>query len=1116
MLIVSWNVAGLKTTAERIHENYFGGATAAASSSADSNGDDTPAAAGSAAARAGKNGNGSGKIPPSEALRYFFQDRHGADIVCLQEHKIPRKQLSERCEPRQASSLAGYESFWSCCTDKGYLGLNGVVTYAKRGSVRRADAMPLGSPDLDGQGRCVVTDHGAFVLFNVYVPASGGQPLSYKMKFLSALRRAMQRERQQNNKPVILVGDLNISHRANDVYWKNRAVYVDDILEEVRTAAAGGNSGSQAQLPRWKHELAENWSAIEAALETKEVLPTKTKNTKTGAEYSKFRLAVTVKDRRVYLGGHETAPEYCAYGYDFSPCSYVDSETGEEIAASAKNVVRLCILEELMSKIIGIRWDEDTLRQISALDSTSDGGEAKTKTVSPTRQWLNSVLEEDGMVDAFRYFYPKAEGRFTCWNQSMNCRYNNEGSRIDYTLIDRSLLERVRKGDVESLRVGDGTPSEQHLTEAAALAAATANGRFRPAAFEGGGITEATMDVLNTQFGPPHTGMIYTPPTFSDHIAISLLMDDNVGPTNQALDENDIATKRAQPHKSQKTIADFFRSGTVKTKRVLGENDAAKKQAQPQKARKTIADFFIAGADKPASKAKSAASKTRPAKDAPLKGTIFMSICLLSALLLLSVSENAYAFVPSAIRGRASFYGGLQQLLQRSHTTSSSSSSPALMYLSSSADNEEDEEGDAEKGRRYSDPNFPELEFVDYSDPNYQANQGDALFAVAQEQKDTTEEEIEAMREDRRKKNDEFQFETYFAEILKNGDEYKGEWTVYKTSTFLNDAPPDENGLPRLVKAGRPLKVVSRGYKEMIPTDSPYPVDSMRICHDEISVTDSESDPYKSWQADVDTDTGFGRHAAEDNGKDDKDDSEKLSPEAIKTESEIMGNKYWPDKLTPYDFRGQQGIMVCGKAYTIAVGVPHSSSTELDTDPHTGPFSEYRAEIGIQSKQLRFRLKLDYSIKESDKRMETPPLHLKSLTVCREAREMWPRSGKMKSVADRMGSEALFGVPGADGGLYDPPPVGSETQASQYLMLDLEGRATALFPYLMDQDPEAHDGGGWVFTLDWTPGTMRYQVDRKVKGGKKILGVKTLELSEVQSADAETYRPRDGGRDMRQ
>jgi hypothetical protein len=101
-------------------------------------------------------------------------------------------------------------------------------------------------------------------------------------------------------------------------------------------------------------------------------------------------------------------------------------------------------------------------------------------------------------------------------------------------------------------------------------------------------------------------------------------------------------------------------------------------------------------------------------------------------------------------------------------------------------------------------------------------------------------------------------------------------------------------------------------------------------------------------------------------------------------------------------------------------------------------------------------------------------------------------------------------------GLYDPPPVGSEEQASQYMSLNLDGGATVLFPYLMDQDPETHPGSGWVTSLDWTPGDLRYQVDRKVNGGKGLLGLRTLELSEVQGATADTWRPNDGGSNMRQ
>jgi hypothetical protein len=384
----------------------------------------------------------------------------------------------------------------------------------------------------------------------------------------------------------------------------------------------------------------------------------------------------------------------------------------------------------------------------------------------------------------------------------------------------------------------------------------------------------------------------------------------------------------------------------------------------------------------------------------------------------------------------------------------------------------------------YQDPNYPDLEFVNYADPEYQVDQGvgDEFYDAS-----TTEERVEAMREERRVRNDEYQFETYYKEILKEGGEFKGEWMVYHTSTFT-DGEVDSNGRPRLAKAAGPIKVISRGERiELEPSSSSEPktdrLQYQRILHHEKVFSES---------------------------------SEKKAEELKKQEELSMSAKFWPAELSSKDFRGHQGIMVVGNAYTICTATPLNGETSSNSI-YEGPFAEYRAELGLLSDVMRFRIKLDYAVVEKDKgTMEFPPLHLKSFTVCRETLGMWPRAENYKSAIEQITQDALWGPRGAQGGLYDPPPVGSEAQASQYLLLDLEGRATVLLPYLMDQDPAVHEDSGWVTSLDWTPGTQRYQLDRKTSGGKALLGLRTLELSEVQSADAETYRPRDGGRDMRQ
>ena len=141
------------------------------------------------------------------------------------------------------------------------------------------------------------------------------------------------------------------------------------------------------------------------------------------------------------------------------------------------------------------------------------------------------------------------------------------------------------------------------------------------------------------------------------------------------------------------------------------------------------------------------------------------------------------------------------------------------------------------------------------------------------------------------------------------------------------------------------------------------------------------------------------------------------------------------------------------------------------------------------------------------------------MVVCRESADKWPRSSTM--------ARSLFGTPiGAPGGLYDPPIVGGHSRSEQYCQVDLDGSATALFPVIIDQVESSDDDSdvssdqdervGWVTSLDWTAGGMRYQVDRKVHSGRNLRGLRTLELSEVQGVDADRYRPRDGGQNMRQ
>jgi len=217
-----------------------------------------------------------------------------------------------------------------------------------------------------------------------------------------------------------------------------------------------------------------------------------------------------------------------------------------------------------MAKIVNVMWDNKVLRQIS------ESSESGLNPDLPSYMWMKKLLDDDGMVDVFRHFYPAAEARFTCWHQMKNMRYSNAGGRIDFTLVDKALLTHVELNNNVLLRCGRSNPHDNPLGEEAALLAATASGLFVPGTFAGGGIADATKRALDTQFaGKAHSGMIYTPPSYSDHIAVSLLMKNSFGVECAGNGElslgGDASTRKAQPHKKQRSVASFFSAAGSKS-----------------------------------------------------------------------------------------------------------------------------------------------------------------------------------------------------------------------------------------------------------------------------------------------------------------------------------------------------------------------------------------------------------------------------------------------------------------------------------------------------------------------------------------------------------------------
>lgn len=152
-----------------------------------------------------------------------FLDTYNIDILSVQEHKLQEQGSTQKSGlTKELACVDGYESFWAFSEKK--KGYSGVATWCKLSySARTAEVDCLGTDNDDfwGEGRVVVTDHGHFVLINVYVPNAGGKParprLATKLDFLRLLK-AKADALQEEGREVIIVGDLNVAATQKDCH----------------------------------------------------------------------------------------------------------------------------------------------------------------------------------------------------------------------------------------------------------------------------------------------------------------------------------------------------------------------------------------------------------------------------------------------------------------------------------------------------------------------------------------------------------------------------------------------------------------------------------------------------------------------------------------------------------------------------------------------------------------------------------------------------------------------------------------------------------------------------------------------------------------------------------
>ncbi|CCW69948.1 unnamed protein product [Phytomonas sp. Hart1] len=623
MLLISWNVAGWSATVRGIRESY------------------------------------------GSVARFFHQT--GADIICLQECKgtwdklqtgpvemgvedppVSKRSLAKaappalkgaspshaaitnRGAPITGETMRDWESFWSF-SKKVHKGFNGVVTFVRKGRTIACDARPFGKDDLDDEGRVVVTYHSAFVLFNVYVPNARGCARSeYKRYFLNSLVSVMDRVRQTSKKPLVLVGDLNMTYRAEDAAWTLRRLHIGKMVElnqqsRTHTAEAWEKRYpylSKPALSRLTATVVQSlWLRALEIVNPTASSPLKAMDDKgltdavhvdhesrKDSSQSTTQTSVVSVDSRIRdaydKGGSgipnepriehlktlcqlSTAPNPSKKGPSCMLASsqpnaggFVEStnppmtlaelyEAGfssifvDEIAPNP--TARVAQHRELyaLTRYCGLPpHDDESIAFMGRLLHHAHppyGGHS-----TPLGGYFASAMRDTftltpngGPCEAFSGS-ADCPCPFTCWDQSRNRRQVNEGTRLDYILVDRALAPYVRPPTNSKNNLFDSNHLNHQTNQGTnsmfmdlsngcydeegdffgefsggareeGVRRARGDGLYPSAAFDRSGIPQLSSNALDIPFrGLPSTGLFLTPPQFSDHIGVCALFHPSI------------------------------------------------------------------------------------------------------------------------------------------------------------------------------------------------------------------------------------------------------------------------------------------------------------------------------------------------------------------------------------------------------------------------------------------------------------------------------------------------------------------------------------------------------------------------------------------------------------
>ena len=171
-----------------------------------------------------------------------------ADFFCLQETKMQAGKLDLQFE--------GYTSYWNYADKKGY---SGTAIFSKHEPLNVTYG--IGKDEHDHEGRVITLEMPDFYLVCCYTPNSqdGLKRLDYRMQWEDDFRHYLVSLDQQ--KPVILCGDLNVAHEEIDIKNpksnRHNAGFTDEERAQFSTLLKNGFTDSFRYL--YPEEVKYSW-----------------------------------------------------------------------------------------------------------------------------------------------------------------------------------------------------------------------------------------------------------------------------------------------------------------------------------------------------------------------------------------------------------------------------------------------------------------------------------------------------------------------------------------------------------------------------------------------------------------------------------------------------------------------------------------------------------------------------------------------------------------------------------------------------------------------------------------------------------------------------------------